>query len=103
MAMPFNYSLTVEDKLKNVPRQSSVSSSRSNGLIGVEITYFSEAQLPKSMSLQRSLQNGKSSASIRTSFLQIGHFIEMRSTDDLKWIDVKLCVCGRRLVHQAAH
>ena len=34
------------------------SSSRSSGCTGVEITYFSLAQLPRSMILQRSLQKG---------------------------------------------
>ena len=43
--------------------------------MGVEITYFSLAQFPRSISLQRSLQKGRNSLSGATSFLQIGHFI----------------------------
>ena len=39
------------------------------------ITYFSEAQLPRSISLHRSLQNGMKGSLNLTSFLQIGHFI----------------------------
>src|SRR5215475_2566772 len=58
-------------------RPYSSSSSESGGSdAGDEITYFSEAQLPRSMSRQRSLQNGNSGSDGCTStFLQIGHFI----------------------------
>lgn len=42
------------------------------------MTYFSLAQLPRSIILQRSLQNGKKLVSGETSFLQIGHFIALR-------------------------
>jgi hypothetical protein len=37
------------------------------------MTYFSEAQLPRSIMRQRSLQNGMLGSSKATSFLQIGH------------------------------
>jgi len=40
---------------------------------GVDMTYFSEAQLPRSSMRQRSLQNGMLGSSKGTSFLQIGH------------------------------
>jgi len=53
----------------------SASLSASSGCTGVEITYFSLAQLPRSMILQRSLQKGKNWESGKTSFLQMGHFI----------------------------
>jgi hypothetical protein len=46
--------------------------------MGVETTYFSLAQLPRSMILQRSLQKGKKGESVVTSFLQMGHFIALR-------------------------
>src|SRR5580700_1420729 len=51
------------------------SSSRCDKSAGVEITYFSVAQLPRSIRRQRSLQKGISGLSKVTSFLQIGHFI----------------------------
>src|SRR5262245_30354980 len=46
------------------------------GEIGVEITYFSEAQLHISRGRQRSMQNGKSGLPAFASFLQIGHFMD---------------------------
>src|SRR5215469_10295280 len=52
------------------------SSSSSSGWelsAGVEITYFSDAQLPRSMQRQRSLQKGMKGSSAFTSLLQIGH------------------------------
>src|SRR5205085_242506 len=52
-------------------------SSRACGSAGLEITYFSEAQLPKSISRQRLLQNGMNSPSLWTFFLQIGHSISI--------------------------
>jgi hypothetical protein len=55
-------------------RQSYSSSSISDRMsAGVEITYFSDAQLPKSMIRQRSQQNGNSGFSRVTSFRQMGH------------------------------
>lgn len=39
------------------------------------MTYFPLDQLPKSMSLQRSLQNGMKGSVRCTVFLQIGHFM----------------------------
>jgi hypothetical protein len=39
------------------------------------MTYFSIAQLPKSIARQRSLQNGASGSLRLTGFWQIGHFI----------------------------
>jgi hypothetical protein len=42
---------------------------------GSEITYLSEAQFPRSMMRQRSLQNGASGFGSFTSFLQMGHFM----------------------------
>lgn len=51
------------------------SSSNSFGFAGVEITYFSDAQLPRSMSRHRSLQNGIFGSSNRTSLLQMGQRI----------------------------
>lgn len=47
--------------------------------MGLEITYLSETQLPKSSSLQRSLQKGMYGSPKATSFLQIGHFIRAGS------------------------
>jgi len=41
---------------------------------GEDTTYFPLAHLPRSMSRQRSLQKGKSSAPTATLLLQIGHF-----------------------------
>ncbi len=43
----------------------------------MEITYFSDAQLPKSMIRQRSLQKGMNSLSGETTFRQIGHRIDL--------------------------
>lgn len=39
------------------------------------MTYFSEAQLPRSMIRHRSLQNGKAAVPAATSFLQMGQRI----------------------------
>jgi hypothetical protein len=41
---------------------------------GDETTYCPLAHLPRSITLQRSLQNGKSSAVLATGCLQMGHF-----------------------------
>src|SRR5579883_2255010 len=54
---------------------SSSDSSSAFGWIGVEITYLPEAQFPRSISRQRSLQNGASGSVALTGFWQIGHFI----------------------------
>src|ERR1700719_4109984 len=51
------------------PGSSSLSSNN-----GSETTYFSDAQLPRSINLQRSLQNGKSAfVAESVEVLQIGH------------------------------
>jgi hypothetical protein len=51
----------------------SLGSSSSSLKMGSETTYFSEAQLPRSCSLQRSLQNGNSLCTSEfVGFLQIG-------------------------------
>jgi len=44
---------------------------------GSEMTYFSEAQLPKSTVRQRSLQKGKSGSPKATDFLQMGHCVRI--------------------------
>src|SRR5579883_784201 len=54
---------------------SSSDSSSAFGWIGVEITYLPEAQFPRSIRRQRSLQNGASGSVGCTGFWQIGHFI----------------------------
>ena len=41
---------------------------------GDEITYWPLAHFPKSISRQRSLQNGNSGSFFRTGCLQVGHF-----------------------------
>src|SRR5580658_6963446 len=63
----------------------SPSPSGSSGMAGDEITYFSLAQLPRSMILQRSEQKGKNGSSAETSFLQIGHFIVLRRVSEKHW------------------
>ena len=83
----------------------------SGSLIGVEITYFSDAQLPRSMSLHRSLQNGMSGSSRETGFLQIGHFIHQRLSGPICGRATgRICTSsghGRRVprlgIHQLAH
>jgi len=50
-------------------------------LIGEDMTYFSLAQFPRSISLQRSLQKGKNSSPRSTGFVQIGHFMPADEQD----------------------
>ena len=53
----------------------------------MEMTYFSEAQLPKSINRHRSLQKGISGLSKVTSFLQIGHLILGHSVSEpIPWL-----------------
>src|SRR5580700_8172703 len=52
-------------------------SARFRGSTGDEITYFSDAQLPRSMIRQRSLQKGTKGSSVWTFFRQIGHRIAL--------------------------
>jgi len=54
------------------------SSSAPPGDSGVEITYFPDAQFPRSIVRHRSLQNGNSGSPGATSFLHAGHFITAR-------------------------
>ena len=59
------------------PRELAHSSSDSISVsdAGSETTYFSEAQFPKSINLQRSLQNGMKGSASFTGLWQIGHCI----------------------------
>lgn len=53
---------------------------------GEDTTYFPLAHLPRSISRQRSLQKGKSSAPTETFCLHVGHFtwtLRFRGTDQL--------------------
>src|SRR6185437_6038419 len=70
---------------KSDPRHSVSPDSSSSSLpfAGEEITYFSDAQLPRSIMRQRSLQKGMFGSSNGTSFLQMGHLTTGVSSPDI--------------------